>query len=285
MKPLRSSIERAPAALPVWAAILEDLGNPAPQRVAKALGVARSTVYRWNQAGGGPRMACLALFWLTRWGRSEVDAQAVNDAQLYSQLATSLAADRDRLAHQVQLLTATLAPAGGFHHAGFGVSGVRFSGLPGRVTAPSRPQGRVYPGVAFEAANGGRGRLAPASPGAAAAAAAGGPGLTAQAPGQRQGAARTAAPGAPTTNSRLSGRAGQAVGSAAPRPRPAPGEIEHRSAGVQKPARRPAEGGGVPPPLRPPRQPGALPQTPNPAPAPGRVSQAGQTLSKRKETP
>jgi len=278
--PLRSSIERAPAALPVWAAILEDLGNPAPQRVAKALGVARSTVYRWNQAGGGPRMACLALFWLTRWGRSEVDAQAVNDAQLYSQLATSLAADRDRLAHQVQLLTATLNP---WPHSTMRekFSPVR---LPGRVTSPSRPTGRVYPGVAFEAANRGRGRLAPASPGAAAAAAAGGPAQAAPAPGHRPGAARTAAPGAPATNSRPSGRAGQAVGSPAPRPRLAPVELEHRSAGVQKPARRPAEGGGVPPPLRPPRQPGALPQTPNPAPAPGRAGQAAHSLSKRKET-
>lgn len=280
MRPLQSSIERLPKALPVWAAILEDLGDPPPHRVAKALGVARSTVYRWNAAGGGPRMACLALFWLTRWGRSEVDAQAVNDAQLYSGLAVSLAADRDRLAHQVQLLTATLNPTS------IPLCGTKCwkSGLPGRVTAPSRSVGRVYPGMPFEASQAGRGRLAPASPGAAAAAAACGPGLAAPAPRQGPGAARTACPGAPASNSRLTGRAGQAVPSPAPRPRATPMALEHRSAGVLMPGRSPAEGGGVPPPLRPPRQPGALPQTPKTAPAPSPARQAGHPLRTRKET-
>ena len=64
-------------------------------------------------------MACLALFWLTRWGRSEVDCRATNDAMtavalarslneeraaLRSQLAQS-ETDRDRLASMVQRFT------------------------------------------------------------------------------------------------------------------------------------------------------------------------------------
>jgi len=92
-----SSIDRLPRAIPVWDAIISDLGNPPPERIAKALHVGRSTAYRWQAAGGGPRIACLALFWLTRWGRSEVDSQAVNDATMAVQLAGALKAERDEL--------------------------------------------------------------------------------------------------------------------------------------------------------------------------------------------
>lgn len=105
MAPRLYSIEQMPRALPVWDAILHDLGNPPAHRVAHALGVGRSTVYRWSASGGGPRIACLALFWLTRWGRSAVDAQASNDAQMAVQLARALAEERDRLRLQLDALT------------------------------------------------------------------------------------------------------------------------------------------------------------------------------------
>lgn len=46
----------------------------------------------------------LSLFWLTRWGRSEVDCRATNDAamshamlKLYQRLAEQLRADVERL--------------------------------------------------------------------------------------------------------------------------------------------------------------------------------------------
>ncbi|MBX3601167.1 MAG: hypothetical protein KF863_11115 [Rubrivivax sp.] len=105
MAPRLYSIEQMPRALPVWDAILHDLGNPPAHRVAQALGVGRSTVYRWSANGGGPRIACLALFWLTRWGRSAVDAQATNDAQMAVQLARALAEERDRLRLQLDALS------------------------------------------------------------------------------------------------------------------------------------------------------------------------------------
>ena len=98
------SIDKAPKALPVWDSILDDLGHPPAHRVARVLGVGRSTVYRWNAEGHGPRIACLALFWLTRWGRSLVDTQATNDAVLHVQLARSLGEERDKLMRQVEAL-------------------------------------------------------------------------------------------------------------------------------------------------------------------------------------
>jgi len=59
---------------------LDDLGNPSPARVGRVLGLGERTIYRYNRAGYAPRAVQLALFWLTRWGRSAVHAQATNDA-------------------------------------------------------------------------------------------------------------------------------------------------------------------------------------------------------------
>lgn len=97
------SIELMPVALPVWQTILDDLGNPHPARVAKLLGVGTRTVYRWNREQQAPRVACIALFWLTRWGRSIVDCAAFNDCQLAVQYANALESElhstRAQLAH------------------------------------------------------------------------------------------------------------------------------------------------------------------------------------------
>jgi predicted DNA-binding transcriptional regulator AlpA len=76
------SIHHAPVSLPIWHTILDDLGRPHPRHVARVLGVGVRTVYRWNSDGQAPRAAALALFWLTRWGRSQVHCQAVNDATM-----------------------------------------------------------------------------------------------------------------------------------------------------------------------------------------------------------
>lgn len=98
------SIEHAPRTLPVWDLILDDLGRPPAGRLAIALGVGRSTVCRWTAAGSAPRMACLALFWLTRWGRSEVDCRATNDAMTAVALARSLHEERTTLQGQLEAL-------------------------------------------------------------------------------------------------------------------------------------------------------------------------------------
>lgn len=96
------SIEQAPVALPIWHTILEDLADPPPARVARVLGLSRRTIYRYNQTGHAPRVVLLALFWLTRWGRSAVHTQAVNDAAL----AFAVARNRE---DQVRQLAAQLA--------------------------------------------------------------------------------------------------------------------------------------------------------------------------------
>jgi hypothetical protein len=101
------SLGHAPTALPIWQTILDDLGRPHPHRVAKVLGVGVRTVYRWNRTGSPPRSAALALFWLTRWGRSEVYAQAVRDCQVavsYAQaIESELTKARLQLAHVLAL--------------------------------------------------------------------------------------------------------------------------------------------------------------------------------------
>lgn len=123
------SIAQAPRHLPAWDLILDDLGRPSAERIARALDVGVSTVYRWNSARSAPRMACLALFWLTRWGRSEIDCRATNDAMMAVGLARSLhqeraglrgrtvqlAAERDRLR---ALLERALFSAGQPHGIG-----------------------------------------------------------------------------------------------------------------------------------------------------------------------
>lgn len=98
------SIDHAPAKLPIWELILEDLGHPSPHRIAKVLGVGVSTVYRWNSTGRAPRSAQLALFWLTRWGRSMVHQQAEADAIAACGYVASLRREIDRLEGNVRHL-------------------------------------------------------------------------------------------------------------------------------------------------------------------------------------
>lgn len=104
MTPQLFSIEHAPAALPYWHTILDDLGRPPVHRIAKVLGIGRRTVYRYHQTGYAPRVVMLALFWLTRWGRSAVHAQATNDAVMAVGLVRGLNDRIRELAGQVEHL-------------------------------------------------------------------------------------------------------------------------------------------------------------------------------------
>lgn len=97
MKLQLTSIDHAPVSLPYWHTIMDDLGRPPAHRVARVLGIGRRTVYRYNSTGVAPRVVCLALFWLTTWGRAAVHAQAVNDARLACGYADALRAEVQRL--------------------------------------------------------------------------------------------------------------------------------------------------------------------------------------------
>ena len=95
MKIQLHSIHHAPANLPFWPTLMDDLCNPPPDQVARVLGKSPRTIHRYNATGCAPRVVCLAVFWLTRWGRSAVHAQAHNDAVTMAGLANSLRSERD----------------------------------------------------------------------------------------------------------------------------------------------------------------------------------------------
>jgi len=100
-----TSIDHAPASLPYWHTLMDDLGRPPVHRVARVLGIGRRTVYRYNRTGTAPRVVCLAVFWLTSWGRAAVHAQAVNDARIACGYVEALRADVRRLEGNVEHLS------------------------------------------------------------------------------------------------------------------------------------------------------------------------------------
>ena len=89
MKIQLHSIDHAPRHLPYWQTLMDDLCQPSPHEVAKVLGLSERTVYRYNATGFAPRVVCLAVFWLTSWGRNAVHTQAHNDAVMMAGPAQS----------------------------------------------------------------------------------------------------------------------------------------------------------------------------------------------------
>lgn len=76
-------LNRLPKEPGSFAEIEVDIGTKpmdAP-KLAKALGVSVRTIWRWRKAGA-PRMARLALWWLTRNGQATWDAEAYNRVRM-----------------------------------------------------------------------------------------------------------------------------------------------------------------------------------------------------------
>lgn len=90
-------LTQLPKTLPPLSILIADLGHPRPAAIAKALDVSEPTVRRWLRCDSAPRSVLLSLFWLTRWGRSQVDCQAVNDARVHVGLSRALAAENSNL--------------------------------------------------------------------------------------------------------------------------------------------------------------------------------------------
>ena len=86
-----------PVQCPQLAQILDNLGNPAPPVLARAMGVSEPTARRWIRQGHAPRPVLLALFWLTSWGMSAVDAEITNRCQLTAGMVSGLACENERL--------------------------------------------------------------------------------------------------------------------------------------------------------------------------------------------
>ena len=72
------------------ATMLADLGQPSSATLGRALGVTDRTARRWIATGQAPRAAMLAIFWVTRWGSSQISAHAENGAAIAHQLARAL---------------------------------------------------------------------------------------------------------------------------------------------------------------------------------------------------
>jgi hypothetical protein len=81
---------RLPRHLPPLSLMLADIGSPSPSAVARALGVSARSVRRWVAVDDAPRPVLAALFWLTRWGVSAVDAEAHNAAVLAASYVRAL---------------------------------------------------------------------------------------------------------------------------------------------------------------------------------------------------
>lgn len=90
-----------PTECPTLSQILADLGNPAPKDLARSLGVSVSTIRRWLAVDHAPRPILLALFWLTTWGMSRVDAEAVNAARMHAARTLGLLREVARLQQEL----------------------------------------------------------------------------------------------------------------------------------------------------------------------------------------
>lgn len=104
-----SGLGQVPPTIPVWSLIMEDLAFPDVGSVMRVLGVEAHQVQEWNRTGSAPKWACLALFWLTRWGRSEVHQQATHDAIVAVQCLRAVERERDRLAEAIEVMRVGLA--------------------------------------------------------------------------------------------------------------------------------------------------------------------------------
>lgn len=97
-----SMLRRLPKAMPPLSQMLDDIGNPDPAALAGSLDVTPSTARRWMRENCAPLPVLLALFWLTKWGTSEVDARAHNDAVAAACRARSLQDEVDALRASLQ---------------------------------------------------------------------------------------------------------------------------------------------------------------------------------------
>ncbi len=93
-----------PRQVPDLATMLDDIGNPPPRALARALHVDERTARRWVSTNNPPWPVLLSVFWLTRWGRSEVHTRAHNDAVMLAQQLAGAVDEARRLRVEVARL-------------------------------------------------------------------------------------------------------------------------------------------------------------------------------------
>lgn len=120
-------IKKLPRRTPALADMIRDI-SATPAQLADALHLDKSTIYRWISVGQAPRTAELAIYWLTRWGQSDIDAELWNAANVYRGFAYALEREvtqlRDDIARLGQLGDYGSAndPVGGIHRR-YGLDG------------------------------------------------------------------------------------------------------------------------------------------------------------------
>ena len=94
----------APRSIPALSQVLPDLGHPSAREIANYLGVTERTVYGWKATDAPPRAVLLALFWESSYGRSALDAELHNSAQVYRNLSESLNLEAQNLRTRIARL-------------------------------------------------------------------------------------------------------------------------------------------------------------------------------------
>lgn len=110
-------LNRIPRHMPALSTMLDDLGKPTPAALARALCVSTSTARRWISADVAPHSVMVAIFWITRWGISAVDAEAYNSATMHASLAAQLKLDLAESRRQVVRLVELLDQVKSFDQA------------------------------------------------------------------------------------------------------------------------------------------------------------------------
>lgn len=87
--------------------MLDDLGNPPARVIARSFAVSEATARRWIKNDNPPLPVLLATYWLTRWGQSEVDAEAVNAARMHAGLYEALRRENNTLKQRIGYLERT----------------------------------------------------------------------------------------------------------------------------------------------------------------------------------
>lgn len=95
---------KMPRQVPPLSMMLDDLGNPPAQILARSLGVSERTARRWIRADSAPLPVLLSVFWLTSWGRSQIHIEAENAARLHAGLHECLRHENSALHARIDRL-------------------------------------------------------------------------------------------------------------------------------------------------------------------------------------
>ncbi|MFZ4551881.1 MAG: hypothetical protein ACOYNB_08660 [Aquabacterium sp.] len=120
---------RTPRHLPTLPVILDNLGNPPLDDVAKELGVSVATIKRYLKHGA-PRPVLLSLWWFTSWGLFDLD----NEQQYKLHMSESLLRATKKECQAAKDQAARLARIGNF-----GTANEPMFGLDGANTLPVLP--------------------------------------------------------------------------------------------------------------------------------------------------